>query len=192
MYTEKKNKGDGPMRYLALLGSPRQNGHSAALLDSFLEGAASKGHSGDTIWLHEKKILPCTACDGCKKNGAGTGRCVLKDDMTALYSLVGHADVIVHAFPVYWWSMPAQTKLFQDRLYAMDYPGFKGKKLSLLMTYGGEDPNSGPRLIEQTFRDICEFLDMQFCDSIGVCSGTTPVRDNKRALERAFLSGASL
>ena len=73
-----------------------------------------------------------------------------------------------------------------------DYTHFKGKQLFLLTTYGGEDPNSGPRLCEQSFRDICEFLDMQFRDCIGVCSGMTPVRDNKRALERAFLAGASI
>ena len=176
------------MRYIALLGSPRKDGNTAALLASFLEGAASKGHSGEVIRLHEKKILPCAGCNACKKEG----KCVLSDDMTALYPLVEGAEVIIHAFPVYWWSAPAQTKLFQDRLYAMDYARFKGKQLVLLTTYGGEDPNSGPRLCEQSFRDICEFLDMQFRDFIGVCSGTTPVRDNKRALERAFLSGASI
>ena len=176
------------MRYIALLGSPRKDGNTAALLASFLEGAASKGHSGETVHLHEKKILPCAACNTCKKDG----KCILSDDMTALYPLVVEADVIVHAFPIYWWSIPAQTKLFQDRLYAMDYTLFKGKKLFLLMTYGGEEPNSGPRLCEQSYRDICEFLDMQFRDSIGVCSGTTPVRENTRALERAFLSGASM
>ena len=180
------------MTYLALLGSPRKKGNSAALLASFLDGAASKGHSGRTLFLQEKRILPCTSCNSCKKDGKGTGKCVLKDDMTELYPLVAEAETIVHAFPVYWWSMPAQTKLFQDRLYAMDYTHFKGKQLFLLTTYGGEDPNSGPRLCEQSFRDICEFLDMQFRDCIGVCSGTTPVRDNKRALERAFLAGASI
>ena len=176
------------MRSIALLGSPRKDGNTAALLASFLEGAASKGHSVELIRLHEKKILPCAGCNACKTEG----KCTLSDDMTALYPLVEKADVIVHAFPVYWWSMPAQTKLFQDRLYAMDYTHFKGKQLFLLTTYGGEDPNSGPRFCEQSFREICEFLDMQFRDFIGVCSGMTPVRDNKRALERAFLAGASM
>lgn len=176
------------MRYIALLGSPRKDGNTAALLASFLEGAASKGHTGKSVYLHEKKIFPCSGCNACKKEG----KCVLSDDMTDLYPLVEETDVIVHAFPVYWWASPAQTKLFQDRLYAMDYAHFKGKQLFLLMTYGGEDPNSGPRLCEQSYRDICEFLDMQFRDCIGVCSGTTPVRENKRALERAFLAGASI
>nr|HPK06979.1 flavodoxin family protein [Aminivibrio sp.] len=108
------------MNCLALLGSPRKDGNTAALLTSFLDGAVSKGHTVRTVRLQEKKILPCTGCNGCKKDGKGTGRCVLTDDMGGLYPAVLEADVIVHAFPVYWWSMPAQTKLFQDRLYALD------------------------------------------------------------------------
>ena len=180
------------MTYLALLGSPRKKGNSAALLASFLDGAASKGHSGRTLFLQEKRILPCTSCNSCKKDGKGTGKCVLKDDMTELYPLVAEAETIVHAFPVYWWSMPAQTKLFQDRLYALDYESFNGKKLFLLLTYGGEDPNSGPRLIEDTFRDICDFLGMELAGCLGACSGITPVENNKAVLEKAFLLGACM
>ncbi len=42
--------------------------------------------------------------------------------------------------------MSAQLKTFLDRLYALDYEkAFKGKKFVLLMTYGGEDPNSWSR-----------------------------------------------
>ncbi|HPE66253.1 MAG TPA: flavodoxin family protein, partial [Synergistales bacterium] len=78
------------MRYIALLGSPRKDGNTAALLASFLEGAASKGYSGELIRLHEKKILPCAGCNACKKEG----KCVLSDDMTDLYPLVEEADVI--------------------------------------------------------------------------------------------------
>lgn len=180
------------MKVFALFGGPRKKGNTVALLSSFLNGAASKGHTLQTVHLAEKKILPCTGCNSCKKDGTGTGRCVLSDDMAELYPLVAEADVLVHAFPVYWWSAPAQTKLFQDRLYALDYSVFKGKKMSLLITYGGEDPNSGPSLIEQTFRDICDFLGMEFIGSLAAYSGVTPIRDNPFVLEEAFHRGASL
>jgi len=180
------------MNCLALLGSPRKDGNTAALLASFLDGAASKGHTVRTVRLHEKKILPCTSCNGCKKDGKGTGRCVLADDMAGLYPAVLEADVIVHAFPIYWWSMPAQTKLFQDRLYALDYGLFSGKKMCLLTTYGGGDPNSGPGIVERTFRDVCDFLGMEFRGSLGVCSGSLPVKENTSILEKAFRMGASL
>ncbi|MBL3538263.1 flavodoxin family protein [Aminivibrio sp.] len=180
------------MNCLALLGSPRKDGNTAALLASFLDGAASKGHNVRTVLLQDRKILPCTSCNGCKKDGKGTGRCVLADDMAALYPAVLEAEVIVHAFPIYWWSMPAQTKLFQDRLYALDYGLFSGKKMYLLTTYGGEDPNSGPGIVERTFRDICDFLGMEFRGSLGVCSGSLPVQKNETALLQAKQMGTGI
>lgn len=180
------------MKYLAILGSPRKEGNTAALLSSFLEGAASKGCSGNTLFLQAKQIAPCTSCNGCKKDGTGVGQCVFADDMNGLYPLVEKADVLIYAIPVYWWSIPAHTKAFMDRLYALDYSVFKGKKLCLLMTFQGEEPNSGPVLIEKTFRDICEWLGVDFSGCLAVCSGTTPVGENRDALEKAFRLGASI
>ncbi|MFA7621889.1 MAG: flavodoxin family protein [Aminobacteriaceae bacterium] len=177
------------MKCLALLGSPKKEGNTATLLASFIEGAASKGHSVKSVWLQEKKILFCNACDFCKK----TGMCVHQDDMTTeLYSDIITSDIIVHAFPVYWWSIPAQTKVFQDRIYAMDYSLLKGKKFYLLSTYTDRDPNSGFGIVESSFKEICDYLKMDFAGRLGVCSGTGPVRDNREALERAFSMGAGI
>lgn len=180
------------MNLLALLGSPRKNGNTSALLDSFLKGAASAGHSAETVFLHGKKIAPCTSCRSCRVDGIGTGVCVIKDDMTDLYDKVIGADVIVHGFPIYWWSIPAQTKVFLDRIYALNYAVFKGKKLCVLTTFGGEGHDSGPRLVESAFRDICAFLEMEFCGHLTAFSGKVPVGRNESALGEAFRMGSEI
>lgn len=180
------------MNLLALLGSPRKNGNTSALLDSFLKGAASAGHDAETVFLHDKKIAPCTSCRSCRVDGVGTGVCVIKDDMTELYKKFVAADVIVHGMPIYWWSIPAQTKVFLDRIYALNYAVLKGKKLFLLTTYGGEGHDSGPRLVESSFRDICEFLEMEFGGHMTVFSGKVPVGRNESALGEAFRMGAGI
>lgn len=178
------------MNCLALLGSPRKDGNTASLLDSFIAGAESKGHSTRMVRLHEKRIEYCNGCGYCKREGSG--RCVHDDDMTELYRDILAADAVVQAFPVYWWTMPAQTKVFQDRLYALDYSLLSGKKFYLLSTYMDEDPNSGFAIAESSFREICSYLRMDFAGSLGVCSGAGPVRENREALDRAFLMGAGI
>lgn len=179
------------MRYLALFGSPRRTGNTAVALSSFLDGLASKNHQGETVWLHGEKIAPCTSCNGCKEDGKGTGTCVISDDMERLYALTAKADLLIFAFPIYWWSMPAQAKLYLDRLYALDYSTLKGKKLFLLMTYEGENPNSGAELMENTFRDICEYLEIHFAGTLGISTGSIPASENAEKLEEAFNAGAS-
>lgn len=54
------------MKILALLGSPRRKGNTAALLEKFVEGAASKKVVAETVFLHDLHIAPCTACNACK------------------------------------------------------------------------------------------------------------------------------
>jgi len=112
--------------------------------------------------------------------------------MQQLYREVEAADVIVLATPIYWWNMTAQLKTFVDRLYAMDFEkSFKGKRMVLLMTYGGEDPNSGAEIVEKSFREICEFLSMEFACKFGLCS-ENPIEIRERALEEAYSLGRKL
>ena len=179
------------MRVFSVLASPRIKGNTSVVLKRFLEGVR-ENHSGVeeyTAILHEKSIKPCMACDNCK---TGPKVCVISDDMQQLYREVEAADVIVLATPIYWWNMTAQLKTFIDRLYAMDFEkSFKGKRLVLLMTYGGEDPNSGAEIVEKSFREICEFLSMEFTGKFGLCS-ENPIELRERSLEEAYSLGRKL
>ena len=107
--------GSDPIRMLAISGSPRQGGSTDTLLDFFLRGAAAGGCVTERIALRDLDIGPCTACDGCAKNG----RCVIRDDMSGLYEKLYTYDRIVCAFPVFFLGPPAIAKAFIDRAQAL-------------------------------------------------------------------------
>lgn len=179
------------MKVFSVLGSPRRKGNTSVILERFLQGIRENhvGVEEYVVFLHEKSIKPCMACDSCK---TGTKTCVVDDDMQRLYGEVKKADLIVFATPIYWWNMSSQLKTFLDRLYALDYENdFRNKRFVLLMTYGGEDPNSGALLLEKSLREVCEFLAMDFAGSFGLCS-ENPSEQNDKLIEEAYKLGKKL
>ena len=178
------------MKVAAFMGSPRKNGNTARLLKEFLKGTSEiPGVTIDEISLREKKIAGCIGCEGCKVQNS----CVVKDDMQDLYPIIKEADVLVFAMPVYWWSMPGKMKSFVDRFYGLKKEELRGKRVYLLMTYGSALPNSGPELIERTFRDICEYVELEFAGVYGACTDDyVPVEENTEALKDAFEIGRNI
>jgi len=178
------------MKIASFLGSPRKKGNTAALLDSVLKGIRdSTDVENEYFFLHDMKIAPCNGCDACKR-GDSSG-CVIKDDMELIYAALRKADIIILATPIYWWSVTAQMKLMIDRIYGMDFKCGK-KKVALLMTYGGELPNSGPETVEKLFYEICTYLKMEAAGALGVCTETLPVSKNDKALRDGFSFGIKL
>ena len=102
-------------RVLIISASPRRSGNSDLMAEQFKKGAVEAGNTVEKIFLANKKIGYCLACDYCKKNN---GICVQKDDMTDLLNSMMLADVIVLASPVYFYNVSAQLKTFMDRTYA--------------------------------------------------------------------------
>ena len=48
---------------LAIISSPRKGGNSETLVEQFVKGAKEAGHSVETVFLRDKKIAPCIACE---------------------------------------------------------------------------------------------------------------------------------
>jgi multimeric flavodoxin WrbA len=178
------------MKIASFLGSPKKKGNTAALLDSVLKGInESADTESEYFFLHDMKIAPCSGCDACRnENSSG---CVIKDDMEQVYTAIKKADTIILATPIYWWSVTAQMKLMIDRIYGMDFMCGR-KKVALLMTYGGELPNSGPETTGALFTEICHYLKMEPAGILGVCTGTQPVNGNEKALQDGFSFGVNL
>ncbi|QJW48366.1 flavodoxin family protein [bacterium BFN5] len=127
-------------KIIALNGSPRENGTTAALVDEVFKGAAEQGAQVKSFYLNELKIKGCQSCYACKEQG----RCILQDDMQPLYDEIAGADAIVFATPVYMWQMTAQLKLVIDRLYPFLKPDYSSylapnKKILLAVTQGRPD-----------------------------------------------------
>ena len=119
------------MKILVLTGSPRKNGNSATLADSFIKGAKEAGHSVERFDAAFKKVHPCIACNACGMDGP----CVFKDDFEFVRKHIIEADCVVFATPMYYFGISAQLKAVIDRFYAINGSIHVPKKAVLLMTY---------------------------------------------------------
>ena len=104
-------------KIVVLNGSPRKHGNTAALIDQFIAGAQSAGHSVTRFNIAEMNISPCIGCLKGGKNKASP--CTQKDDMDEIYPAYETADIIVLASPLYFWSFTAQLKMVIDRIFAV-------------------------------------------------------------------------
>lgn len=107
------------MKVIAVNGSPRSGHNTAALLDAFLEGAASTGENVETrrIDLYSLNYKGCTECFGCKVKGSPMyGRCVYNDDIKELLWEAANADLLVFGSPVYFGGITGQLSCFLERL----------------------------------------------------------------------------
>lgn len=117
-------------KVLVVVSTPRKGGNSEILSEQFAMGAKESGNIVETIFLRDKKIAPCLACEVCINNG---GICVQKDDMADILEKIVAADVIVLSTPVYYFSICAQLKIMIDRSLAAGKK-MKDKEFYFIMT----------------------------------------------------------
>ena len=119
------------MKITVITGSPRKNGNTFAMVDSFIKAAEAKGHEVVRFDAAMMKIGGCHACMTCFKTGKA---CSFDDDFNVIAPHIFDADAIVYAMPVYWYSIPAQIKGIIDRVFAFcvaEKP-VSGKKMGLI------------------------------------------------------------
>ncbi|HPI98320.1 MAG TPA: flavodoxin family protein [Synergistales bacterium] len=106
------------MKIMAINGSPRKNGNTAALLEKALEGAASLGADTEMIHLYDLDFKGCTSCFACKlKNGPSYGRCAMEDDLTPVLEKIGTCHALVLGSPVYFGDVTGEMRSFMERLF---------------------------------------------------------------------------
>ena len=160
------------MNALVLMGSPRKNGNTAALLKPFCEELENGGAEVETVWLYDKDIRPCVACRNCQKDWSVFG-CAQRDDVQEIFDKVLESDLLVLATPIYSWYCTPPMKVLLDRLvYGMNkfYGGEKGpslwagKSVALLMTCGYR-PEKGCDLFEEGVRRYCKHSQLRYLGS---------------------------
>lgn len=138
-------------RVLVVAASPRKNGNSDLLCERFIEGALAAGHVVEEVFLREREIGFCRACDYCRSHD---GVCVLRDDAAEVLGKMIEADVIVLATPVYFYSMDAQMKTLIDRTVAR-YTEIADKELCFIAVMADADE----ALMERTIDGLRGFAD---------------------------------
>jgi len=157
---------------LAIYGSPRRNGNTAALLKHAVQGARDAGARVEEIVLRDMKISPCLEIYGCRE----TGRCVIKDDFHKVCDLIAASDGIMLASPIFFYTVSAHTKILMDRCqslwvkkYWIDkvaYGMWEPKRQGLVISVGatrGKKLFDGMLLSMRYFFDV---LDMKLWDSL--------------------------
>ena len=121
-----------------ITGSPRKNGNSFAMTDTFIAAAKAKGHEVARFDAAMQNVGGCHACETCFKTGKA---CSFDDKFNEFAPDILSADVVVFTTPVYWYSYPAQIKAVIDRLYSFCVGGkdIFGKECALITCCEEED-----------------------------------------------------
>lgn len=99
-------------KLIAILGSPHENGSTAAMMDCAIKATNLSEWEIETIYLYQKRIAFCKGCRVCAK----TGKCVIDDDLQEIADQIKTCDRIILAAPTYWANVPAVVKNLFDRL----------------------------------------------------------------------------
>ncbi len=100
---------------IAIYGSPRRDGNSAALLKQAVAGARQEGAHVEEVFLRDHKISPCLEIYNCIK----TGECAIRDDFPDILAKVEASAGIMLASPIFFYSVSAHTKTFMDRCQSL-------------------------------------------------------------------------
>jgi len=112
------------MLLLAIFGSPRKDGNTDLMMNSFLDGALSDPSvEVQRIYVRELMISGCQSCGYCDEHGV----CVQQDDMQKVYPFFDTAERIVIASPIYFYGLSGQAKLLVDRSQATYMRKYKEK-----------------------------------------------------------------
>lgn len=176
-------------KVLVLSGSPRKGGNSDILCDQFILGAEEAGNQAEKIFLGDKEINYCIACDTCKKNG---NICDHDDDMARVMDKMVAADIIVMATPVYFYTMDAQMKTLIDRTYSR-YMEIKNKDFYFIITAAVTRKQALERTIEG-FRGFTSVLNGAKEKGIIYGTGAWNIGDIKSssAMTEAYEMGKSI
>jgi Multimeric flavodoxin WrbA len=152
-----------------LMGSPRKEGNTAALLGPFTQELEARGCRCETVWLYGRDLRPCVACRACQRDWTAFG-CPQPDGMQEIFDRVLRCDLLVLATPIYSWYCTPPMKAVLDRLvYGMNkYYGEKrgpslweGKPVALVSTCG-YPPEKGADLWEEGVRRYCRHSRLRY------------------------------
>lgn len=109
------------MKTVCLLGSPRHDGNSDTLANSFLHHASALGAPTEVFKLADLQYNGCKNLFRCKTD---LDHCGQVDDLTPVLNAVSQAQVLVLASPVYFTTITGQLKLALDRFFSFFVPDY--------------------------------------------------------------------
>ena len=156
-------------KIVVVQGSPRKNGNTRAMAAVAMASAKENGAEVteiDAVDLHFKEP-GCLGCQKCQESDKY--QCVLNDEVAQKVASLSEYDTIVLSTPIYWWSYPAQLKIFIDRMYSLSKltdpenysSALAGKTLGILAT-GGGGLEDNLTLLEAQWKNPADMLGSRF------------------------------
>lgn len=183
------------MKVIGIVGSPRMNGNTNALVQQVLKGAAETGAETRNFILNEMNYRGCQGCDYCKNHE----ECKLEDDLVEVFKELESADGVVFGSPIYFGQFTGQMRLFLDRCYSLINADFSprlpaGKKAAIVITQGAPEPAAFKGVYEEFGGQISNFMRMEVKDTLVAAGYHAPgaVKDNSELMEKAKNTGLNL
>ncbi len=149
-------------RVMVLGCSPRKEGNSDKAAREIADTLENQGCRVESIFLRDKKILPCMGCRKCETSK--NNRCVLasKDDVQEILDKMQASDMVFFCSPIYYYHVPSTFKALIDRgqsVYevwaARGEPGLDLKQACCVLIAGRK---KGERLFEGSLLSLKYFL----------------------------------
>jgi NAD(P)H dehydrogenase (quinone) len=153
------------LNVLVVFDHPRRDSFCGAVLDSLLTGLAAAGHATEIADLRAEGFDPRLPPDDEPDwNDADK---VYSDAVLAEQARMLRNDALAFVFPVWWWSLPATTKGWIDRVWnngwAYGARKLKHSKALLLATAAGNAESYAKRDYDQAMRVQILTGTMEYC-----------------------------
>lgn len=109
------------MNVIAVNGSPRKNGNTAALLKQAMDGAKSQGAETRRIDLYSLNYKGCISCFYCKRKDKSHGICAVKDELTSVLAELKETDILLLGSPIYYDNITSGMAAFLERFLFSNY-----------------------------------------------------------------------
>ena len=96
---------------LIINGSPRRNKNCSKIIENITKKFDENNIKYEVVNIYKMNIDYCTACGYCEK----TGKCVIKDDMTPLYTDFDNSKGTIVVSPMFFQSISTKVKTLVDR-----------------------------------------------------------------------------
>ncbi len=151
------------VKIIAIYGSPRRDGNSAALLKQAVNGARQEGAQVEEVFLRDYKISPCLEIYNCIK----TGECAIRDDFPEILAKLESSTGIMLASPIFFYTVSAHTKIFMDRCqslwvrkYWIEKQPFRGAPETRKGLFISVAATSGKKLFDGAILTVKYFFDV--------------------------------
>ena len=153
------------MNVLVIFDHPRRDSFCGAVLDSVVAGLRAAGHAPEIADLRAEGFDPrLPPADEPDWNDADK---VYSDVVLAEQARMMRSDALAFVFPVWWWSLPATTKGWIDRVWnngwAYGARTLPHKKALLLGTAAGSAESYAKRGYDQAMRTQIVTGMMEYC-----------------------------